>query len=203
MKRRILEGCFLVFTIIIISLIIFPLFMTHHEPRKESCMSNLMQISLGIFMYVQDYDDKLPPAIFPKETVGWANGLQPYLKSTLIFQCPTEKTFPSATQKADQPGFTDYWINKNLTKADINDITFPNQIILLGDGDGTSPQSTASYAINKLPTSWLQSSDSPAKRHLGGANYAFLDGHVKWLKPEQATQVHPSKNNKSYTFRIK
>jgi prepilin-type processing-associated H-X9-DG protein len=52
---------------------------------------------------------------------------------------------------------------------------------MLGDGDGNSPQSTASYAINHLPASWLQSANSPAKRHLGGAHYAFADGHVKWL----------------------
>ena len=202
MKHRVLEGCFLVFTIVILGAIFFPLFTRHREPRKNSCMSNLKQISLSIIMYSQDYDDKLPPAIFPGKTVGWVNGVQPYLMSTQIFQCPSENNFPSKTAP-NQPGFTDYWMNRNVSGIDIEKIPVPKEVIILGDGDGNSPESTASYAINKLPASWLQSSDSPAKRHLGGANYAFADGHVKWLKPEDITQKRPQKDNDIYTFRVK
>jgi prepilin-type processing-associated H-X9-DG protein len=77
--------------------------------------------------------------------------------------------------------------DKNIKNAE--------QLIMLGDGDGASAESTASYAISRIPLSWLQSSDSPMKRHLDGANYAFADGHVKWLIPDEILQVHSS-----YTF---
>jgi len=152
-------------------------------------------------MYSQDYGEKLPPVIFGTKTVGWVNGLQPYLKNYQVFQCPFE---PNPAQ--DNPhlsGFTDYWLNSNVAGLQDKKLKNVDHLIMLGDGDGGSPESTASYAINHLPASWLQSSDSPAKRHLGGANYAFADGHVKWLKPEQITQEMPPKNKDIYTFRLK
>src|SRR5690242_16771830 len=90
MKQFCLFGCGTLF-FLLICLVFFPLFTRSRVSGPVSCQSHLKQIALGIFMYAQDYDDKLPPAIFPGKTVGWANGLQPYLKSTQIFQCPEEK----------------------------------------------------------------------------------------------------------------
>ena len=152
-------------------------------------------------MYSQDHDEKFPPIIFSDKTVGWANSLQPYLETAQIFQCPSEKH-----ERQDSPylpGFTDYWMNQNVASMKRENLDNVVATILLGDGDGDSPASTASYAINHLPASWLQSSDSPAKRHLDGANYAFVDGHMKWLKPKQITQEMPAKNKDIYTFRLK
>jgi prepilin-type processing-associated H-X9-DG protein len=37
-------------------------------------------------------------------------------------------------------------------------------------------------------------------RHLEGANYAFVDGHVKWLKSTALTFDNPSGSN--ITFKI-
>jgi len=201
-----------------------------HNPNS-GCTSNIKQVALATLMYSQDYGGKLPPAIFPGKTVGWANGLQPYIKSYALLQCPAvdynqkyslmaelnrlliDPVIPRQTRipQANQPGFTDYWMNRNLSGIGSEKIHNVNQVIMFGDGDGSAPQSTASYAINRLPATWLQSSDSPAKRHLGGANYAFADGHVKWLKPGQVYYQHPSKrkadyytdNSGIYTFAIK
>jgi len=226
MKRFCLFGCGTLF-FLLICLVFFPLFTRSRVSGPASCQSNLKQIALGIFMYAQDYDNKFPLAIVPDKTVGWANGLQPYLKSTQIFQCPEEEneqqdilivdmmkrlfggsalTHQNVIPAPDKPAYTDYWLNRNLSGLDINKLKLPasedEQVIMLGDGDGSSHQSTASYSINRLPESWRTSSYSPAKRHLGGANYAFLDGHVKWLKPEQVSQLPPSKKNPVYTFSI-
>jgi prepilin-type processing-associated H-X9-DG protein len=46
-----------------------------------------------------------------------------------------------------------------------------------GDGDGGSSASASDY--NRSNTGGGE------KRHLDGANYAFVDGHVKWLKEEK------------------
>jgi prepilin-type processing-associated H-X9-DG protein len=49
-----------------------------------------------------------------------------------------------------------------------------------GDGDGTSLSNSAADANAQR----VQDMGSGRTRHLEGANYAYVDGHVKWLKPE-------------------
>lgn len=169
----------------------------------EICPSNLKEIALGMLMYSQDYDDKLPPAIFHDKTVGWAMALHPYSVNYATFQCPYEGHTAPRLPQPNQPGFTDYWMNSNLSGVKEEKIKNPAQLIMLGDGDGGSPASTASYAINELPSEWRTSSDSPAKRHHGGANYAFLDGHIKWLQPNQVSELPYSEKHPIFTFSIK
>ena len=172
-----------------------------YENNKESfCPSNLKQIALAISMYSQDYDNKLPLAISSDETVGWANALQPYIKSYPLFQCPIENNPLQKTPQPNRPGFTDYWMNSNVAGLEDKKVISPEQLIILGDGDGGSPQSTASYAINHIPISWLKLVGSPAVRHRSGANYAFADGHVKWLEPDRVSQLPSSEKHAVFTF---
>ncbi len=49
---------------------------------RTSCLSNLKQLSLGVMMYMQDYDQHMPPA------TKWTDGLQPYIKNNNVFVCP-------------------------------------------------------------------------------------------------------------------
>src|SRR5690606_27651759 len=86
----------------------------------------------------------------------------------------------------------------------------PTQTVLIGDGGGTGPRA-------RYNASGITSSDSGAvaltacatptttgtalipgggaTRHLDGTNYAFADGHVKWLKgvvPASGTSTRTS-----------
>jgi len=49
---------------------------------RASCLSNLKQISMGTLMYMQDYDQHLPPA------ARWTDGTTPYIKNNSVFVCP-------------------------------------------------------------------------------------------------------------------
>jgi prepilin-type processing-associated H-X9-DG protein len=40
--------------------------------------------------------------------------------------------------------------------------------------------------------------DKIQKKHLDGMNFAFVDGHVKWLKPEKMTYDNPSAGNPTF-----
>ena len=92
--------------IAILASILFPVFARAREnARRASCMSNLKQIGLGIMMYVQDYDEKYPPAqIISAETPPggwqgswaqsnnvwiWQNVIYPYTKSMQVCACPS------------------------------------------------------------------------------------------------------------------
>jgi len=83
--------------IAILAAILFPVFAKAREKaRQTSCASNLKQIALGALMYAQDYDEFLciaqplagPPVLF------FDSVLQPYVKNTQIFKCPS-KTSPT------------------------------------------------------------------------------------------------------------
>jgi prepilin-type N-terminal cleavage/methylation domain-containing protein/prepilin-type processing-associated H-X9-DG protein len=191
--------------IAILAAILFPVFARAREnARRASCQSNLKQIALGVFMYNQDYDEKLPnykvntfATATSTNPSGWVDALQPYLKSTQIFQCPSETAGPDLTSLSGK--YSDYWINGNAAgKADAS-FDAPTITVLLGDGGSAAATtegatdgfigSTRFYSVGGglTCTSALvnQSASLPAggaHRHLTGANVAFADGHVKWEK---------------------
>jgi len=102
--------------IAILAAILFPVFGRAREnARRSSCQSNQKQILLGFKQYTQDYDEKYPQSVTniamgggTSAGAGWADSIQPYLKSTQIYQCPSEVN-PGTT--SGTVGFTDYWYN--------------------------------------------------------------------------------------------
>lgn len=201
----------------ILAAILFPVFARAREnARRASCMSNLKQISLGIRMYTQDYDEHVPPISIndpadAKNPYGWADAVQPYLKSTQIFQCPSEEW---GTRYNNDPshygsGYTDYWMNNMTSKTNaqgsggksLAEFAFPSQTVMLGDGGGTWSNGASYYSYAKYnsngrslsaargsctgtpPAPYLaQVAEGGSERHLDGTNFAFADGHVKWIK---------------------
>lgn len=156
-----------------------------HE--RVSCQTKLEKIGLAFLLYAQDYDGKLPPnrANTPLSfTVGWRNELHEYGKRVGMginpFKCPT-----IFTRSGLNPlNATDYWLNGHLVmdKPYRGFIVYPASTLLAGDG---AIESDPDYTFKSLPENWKTDQNSPAQRHMGGANYVFLDGHVKWLKPQQ------------------
>lgn len=174
--------------------------------QQSQCLSNLKKVALGLLLYNQDYDEWYPPAASGSSRGhGWADLLYPdYVKERSAFSCPTEKRAQSSNPR--QPGYTDYWYNrnfagKNIAVVGMDGSTLPSaQTLMLGDGDGAYAASNARYSLNALPQSWLNLAESPARRHRDGANYAFPDGHVKWLLPNQV--VASSSKEDVYGFAL-
>lgn len=217
-SRNVIKGFTLIELLVVIAIIailaaiLFPVFARAREnARRSSCQSNLKQIGLGFFQYTQDYDEKFPlvsttatvaAATNPQlqnhaaGEVGWAEILQPYLKSTQIFQCPSETNPPVATG-GTTAGYTDYFYNTNLHGQSQAVLTQSVLTVLTGDGaSGTANYDIASGHTSGLSSyAWNGGSGAAGAvatlpgggvRHLDGANYAFADGHVKWLKGADA-----------------
>ena len=91
--------------IAILAAILFPAFAKAREAaRRSSCSSNLKQIGISLMQYTQEYDEKLPasrqqnPSTFMDiPGTAWAQVIQPYLKSTQLFQCPSNSSSDAAT----------------------------------------------------------------------------------------------------------
>ena len=176
--------------IALLAAILFPVFARAREnARKSSCLSNVKSLGLGMKQYIQDYDDIFPPdgvAVAPATVSGWAYTLQPYLKSEQLLQCPSEPTkAPSEATLAQRAcsvtgGFTDYYYNFNLGDGKTSDAQIERSASVLLFGDGVAGGASVSdYNRDKLSTT-----DVGPVRHLQGANYAFVDGHVKWFNPK-------------------
>ena len=87
--------------IAILAAILFPVFaQARQSARGASSLSNLKQISLGIMMYVQDYDETMPmdqrwddprsPIIWGSSRLwsSWAFDVNPYIKNVQVFIDP-------------------------------------------------------------------------------------------------------------------
>lgn len=65
--------------------IMFPVLSRAREAaRATSCLSHGKQIATGMMMYMQDYDERLPPA------AQWETGVMPYVKDPGVFSCPSK-----------------------------------------------------------------------------------------------------------------
>jgi prepilin-type N-terminal cleavage/methylation domain-containing protein/prepilin-type processing-associated H-X9-DG protein len=206
-KRKaftLIELLVVIAIIAILAAILFPVFARAREnARRASCQSNLKQIGLAMMQYTQDYDEKLPlnrtdvdgvagwnptstNAGKPGYDQGWAELIQPYLKSTQILQCPSEPNGPAAST-SNNTGYSDYMANVYDINAQTGYVGLiaPTQTVLVVDWKSSHSGSSVFY-------NYLWSKNQPAdtgqvdefRRHLGGDNFLFCDGHVKWLKPQ-------------------
>ena len=166
--------------------------------RRSSCQSNLKQIALGWVQYTQDYDERAVPTRVGGSTTphyAWPTILQPYLKSTQIMVCPSDSGI-GGTPVLSYTYSNNLGINGGVSLAALEN---PTQTVMYADALGF-----ASGAANPNPRGlyfFMNAADMggryaeagasatsdysgliKADRHLEGANYAFVDGHVKWGK---------------------
>lgn len=129
-----------------------------------SCQSNLKQISLGILMYAQDWDENLPPA--PQ----WATQAGTYTKynaNAPLWHCPTA-TSPYS-----------YAMNRALAGVSMSEINEREKTITLFESDASIWNMTGGKEILPKPG-----------RHNGRGNFALLDGHVKFMRDADARDAN-------------
>ncbi len=161
---------------------------------------------LSLLMYSQDNDEKFPPVASAGAKYGWVNLVMDYTKTNAVLQCGRENTRNAGD--ARQSGYSDYWYNRNVAQRKRTEINNSISLLILGDGNDGKDQSDARYSLNAFPAEWIDDRNSPANRHGkyqydrkyqdGGAYYAFADGHMKWLTPQE---ILASANR--YTFQVK
>jgi len=171
---------------------------TRESKRRIACANNLKQIALGLKQYSADNNDRFPPValnttrISSARPFGWADAIQPYIKSFQVYQCRAEPTATSGSPT--QVGYTDYWYNMNCAGQKEKSFTFISMTVITGDG--AIGGGDARYSVTSEPKTTDETS-----RHLGGNNFAFVDGHVKWYLPGKVTTTPPDGKNASFAVK--
>ncbi len=183
----------LLFVLAIISLLaalLLPVLMTARgSARQLVCNSHLRQIGVAVAQYMSDYDGYYPYAIDPTDRASpliWSRYpqfsaaipslgmvhevLQPYARSTQIFQCPADTGFEvrdwsnaptNVTPSSFEKFGTSYYYRTEVAARHAHDsnVTHPAELNLLYDGVGQ----------------WHGTLTPLMKRY----NVLFADGHVK------------------------
>jgi len=198
--RRRREGFTLIELLVVIAIIailaaiLFPVFARAREnARRSSCQSNLKQLMLGFAQYTQDYDEALPSSspFSSSNRFGWIvspatpgvsttapadiidGAIYPYVKNTQVFICPSD-----SNGRLNQ---LSYSMNSMASLKGLSDAFQPAITIMLIDESTTLNDGNFVSVL-------CGSSDVPSFIHLEGANFAYLDGHVKWHRSDQLTK---------------
>jgi len=199
--------------IAILASILFPVFARAREAaRQSSCLSNTRQMGNGVMMYTQDYDEMYPwmwaggagsahVHVPVQQTMStnytiWAELIYPYVKNLAVYQCPSQKftqaqmpynTFPVAYNYnggSGGPAFQSMAAVEN-----------PANTVLLYDGwtmDAWWAPADEAALMNGKPgpsIAWTEGTWKLVRRHNGGMNIAYADGHSKWANRITESQL--------------
>ncbi len=125
--------------IAILAAVLFPVFAKAREKaRQTACLSNEKQIGLALLQYAQDYNEYMTPD-FNGSGVPWGALVQPYIKSTAVFACPSNPESHSvlATQNPDIPVSyaANLWGISGYQLVGIHTITSPSQHVLVAESN--------------------------------------------------------------------
>ncbi|MEI6503295.1 MAG: DUF1559 domain-containing protein [Armatimonadota bacterium] len=183
--------------IAILAAILFPVFARAREKaRQASCLANLKQIGLAVLAYAQDCDEALPWAWLSNGAQAWTwrNMCLPYVKNTQIMFCPSKTDWTAPTWYGQFPDCTTAGVNTCTAGYAFNTYHWLAGSPTPPQGVALAQVADASSCIMVSETDGLFSEGPPDNtrgyltsaygyRHNGGANYVFVDGHAKWLKP--------------------
>lgn len=178
--------------IAILAAILFPVFARAREnARRASCQSNLKQIGLGIAMYTQDYDERMPGSSANNaadSSHSLSYYVQPYIKNTQVFKCPSD-----STTKTYSYGYNYVYLSLTGLAGAISSaqIQTPAETVEMVDNYGATAQDyvySPRYWRSNGGASQLGNSPSTTNAyqhgdvndlHLDTVNTLWCDGHVK------------------------
>jgi prepilin-type N-terminal cleavage/methylation domain-containing protein/prepilin-type processing-associated H-X9-DG protein len=177
--------------IAILAAILFPVFAQAREKaRATSCLSNTKQIGTSTMMYVQDYDEVLPPSLQFRNAVyvdTIYDLLVPYMKNVQVLQCPSApqalavSKLVTIAQLIDPSALPDnnfqyvsYGINFDCFKLGV--VYFQGQLMQQGTLQGGVSHSLATY---QYPADQPTFYDSLAGQN--GTLDSACSGQLIWL----------------------
>jgi prepilin-type N-terminal cleavage/methylation domain-containing protein len=211
MKQRktgftLIELLVVIAIIAILASILFPVFARARESaRRTSCLSNLKQLGLGVQMYTQDYDERVPPAYqyngpTANELYSWMALIMPYVKSAQVCVCPSwsnEGAYGEANADRTPPipraSYTSPFPVTGSIGRPLAQYVAPAETIFGLDRKQCTAVGACDHFYwggNYTTVMAAQVNAAPAQAtHFDGNNVFYIDGHAKWLKQLDAKQL--------------
>jgi prepilin-type N-terminal cleavage/methylation domain-containing protein/prepilin-type processing-associated H-X9-DG protein len=197
--------------IAILAAILFPVFaQAKAAAKKTQCLSNTKQVMLGEMMYIADVDDVHSFAWgWDSEWLPWHKQINPYIKNVDLWKSPvdtwdrgqdaadnTKRAIPVTYSQNFTWPFGNWGWSANAPQylmspagANAGTETAPATTIFLAPRPNWYHQLNAGWATEVFHDySEFNMKGGGATMHNGGANYAFCDGHSKYMKKDQTTK---------------
>ncbi|MFO7945480.1 MAG: DUF1559 domain-containing protein [Armatimonadota bacterium] len=190
--------------IAILAAILFPVFARAREKaRQTSCLSNVKQLSLGVQMYLQDFDETLPFAHLyttgtpdhnefsglSRNFLYWMDLIKPYVKNKQFYNCPSTSNqwcsygynIQCGYYNNDGPGASHPERTGPMYRGvNMSEFNKPAEFVLMADSTAHSSYYEVWNGIWTNPDNAYYDTMWPAT-HNDGVNVGFVDGHAKWL----------------------
>jgi prepilin-type N-terminal cleavage/methylation domain-containing protein/prepilin-type processing-associated H-X9-DG protein len=189
-KRRgftLIELLVVIAIIAILAAILFPVFAkARDKARQTTCLSNIKQINLALLMYASDADERTPARCGYEYCTtairfNWEMPflLNPYIANRGLWVCPNSSPERfcciNTCSKSTWGWDVDYACNSFLNATAMGDVKDPAHVITFIENNTGNYGRWMHYGTD--PSHWTWNWD----RHNDGSNYAFLDGHAKWV----------------------
>ena len=193
----------------VITAILFPVFASVRERgRRTVCQSNLKQIAIAMQQYVQDNNGTYPVYVRydgPRCYAAWIPAVSPYVKDYHLFRCPDHPHGNPEGADTDVDHLPQADMDYVYDVAGLNGASPAPSGALNLRGKRESSLAAASTAWLNAEAAWIDGDGvnhyfrnvstscgqdfSGSTLHSGAGNYSYIDGHVKWLTPEEAGEI--------------
>lgn len=215
MSRRgltLIELLVVVAIVAVLLALLFPAFNSVTDRAATSkCAGNLKRIGQAHGTYIADNDGMLiPAATGGAGDRAWYHWLEPYLggpkdgsESVYSVERPDWQECPAKHFPADKRthlsvgyGWNQCYFGSagwgepsyyNPSYRRLLEVTHPSQTIIVADNMDHTAKDDWQWQYTCLYGPY-DSEGMLARRHHGGGNYLFMDGHVEWMTPEDATR---------------
>jgi len=187
--------------IAILAAVLFPVFAQAREKaRQTGCVSNMRQLGMGLTLYFDDYDEqcfffghaKDLSRLSPGAPLGatrenrWWNQIMPYTKSggALLYCASDAGRKPHATEDG-QAGRAlvprSYVANRAVEGLGLSAVEVPADVIIVTEKGDPFDDSWFEPPKNLYDKAGFGQPVLALRRHNGGVNAMFMDGHSKWM----------------------
>lgn len=153
--------------------------------RNITCINQLRQLGLAAHLYADDNDDSLPGSAH--SGASWRRTIAPYVESNLLYRCSMDRNLTRLTSYS----INDFLTRKPFGAPTINfsmmsSVPSPSDTFYMGEAHEEETGGTDHFHFADASAGGFEpesfASQVAVLRHLGGANYLFVDAHVETMR---------------------